>query len=271
MSRGRYNQSTLAADYQRVVVDKGACNLEDPKTWIPLIKVSSFSSEGWRTMLWSHTSGRPLELMSEPEADWGTKIDCDPLTRSICEGAALNPVDTMRIAERKGVAHPADENGEPTIMSSDFVVLKNTSLVGSYEAISVKRAADITPRVLDKACIEKDYWAERQIPFRVVLDTHIEKDARANLRRLGARRDPEKVPATPQQIALIVKFLDPYVEAGAWPISLIGGYCDRAFGFERGTTLAVAWHLAAIRRWPVDIDQPMGGHLPFPLCNHHLN
>lgn len=141
MPRGRYPIAKLAKDYDRVVVQKGLCELPDDGHK-PLVTVLSFSSLGFRTAMSSPLSASlTAHVLSTPEYSYFVSLHADRTVLRIACQHALNPAETLAIAEELGLDHPAIFSGSETIMSTDFMVLNSTSAVPTWRICSTRASS----------------------------------------------------------------------------------------------------------------------------------
>lgn len=266
MAYGRYHPFFLAKDYQRGVVEAGKCQLDGPGDYIPLFRGVNFSSIGFRTCARSHVNGTLVETMSEIEYNTFLMLELDRTVTRICEQCAIDPAITHEEAEKLGFKHPAVD-GEPIIMSSDFVVEHCTEGVRSRRVISCKRREDYDnkTRVAEKALIEAMAWKRRDIPFSVQFDVDIPATLVANAKLVLPRHPVSQLPCDTDEVAIIAAWLSSHLALQRLPLATVCKWCDRAGFLPEGTSLAVALHLTARRHWPVDMNRPIAGHLPLPL------
>lgn len=120
-------------------------------------------------------TGRRHHLLSDIEwrlfllFDWADDVE------DIREQFPLDRDATKRIANEMGVRHPTDTSTKtPVVMSTDLVVdvLRNGRLVTLARAI--KPSAELAkPRILEKLEIERRYWVEGGIDWRVLTEKEI--------------------------------------------------------------------------------------------------
>lgn len=267
--RGRYHPFYLARDYEREVVAKGKCLLDGPGKYKPLFRACDFPSEGFRTTARSWKNDGLVELMSEIEYAAFLYYEYDPVVVRIAEQCALAPQETQEIARDLRKKHPAVAAGQ-IIMSTDLVLDLKRAGVGSRRAVSVKREADLTERVMEKAAIEHECWRRHSTPWSILLDSQLPAVLIANVRLLHPRADAAQLPCDIATINLAAQWLSPHIAAGRLPLGTVCRRCDQAGLFPTGTALAIALHLIARRHWPVDLSRPVAGHLILPLLAEYL-
>jgi hypothetical protein len=126
--------------------------------------------------------------MSGPELKYFLSLHVDSGVRKIATQHALDPAETIPLAEELGIEHPALFDGSKTIMSSDLMVLEALSAVPTWRAVAVKREQDLDERTLNKLYIEKEYWKRRGVKWSLVLDTKISRVVVRNVDRVGSRQ-----------------------------------------------------------------------------------
>jgi hypothetical protein len=261
--RGRYRQEFFADEYQKLVVDKGRCDLTK-RPYHGLITITGFSSNGTRTASKSFLTGETGECLSGGEFEFWLQLHADPTVVHIACQHGLDPRETMKCAMRVGEAHHAFR-GRFTIPSTDFVATVKTSAVESFRAYSFKRKADLTRRVLEKARIEGALWKSCGIPFELVLDTDLNRVVIANMKLIFGRHDPKKLACDEMTKNQALAFLTPHVRAGNAALGEICGRCDRELGLLGGTSLPVAYHAIVRRMWAADLEQPILRNRPLAL------
>jgi hypothetical protein len=259
----------LAKDYRKEVIEKRKCLLDGPESYVQLFYGYQFSSLGFRTSVRSWKNEGLIDVMSETEYMGVLYFDMKPSVVRIAAQVGLNPLETFRAAHKVGEEHPKVD-GEPIIMSTDFVIDECEPGVRSRRAIAVKREADLTERVLEKVAIERESWRMRNTKFTVLLDSQLPKTLIANVRLLHARHAANQLPCDIEAVPYVAKWLTPHLESGNLSLAAACKLCDRGGILPRGTSLAVALHLIARRHWPVDMNSPIAGHLPVPFMTEFI-
>jgi len=251
---GRFHPLFLARDYDKCVVAKGKCRLDDPpKKYKPLFTVVDFSSIGFRTMFDSWIVHRIVHPVSALEYHGLLMFHApDSGVVNISEQVALEPSITQEIARALGLKHPA-HRGEDVIMSSDFVVtFERAGGRLERQAFSLKREQDITPRVLEKFAIEFAYWRSRKIILSFILDTKLPRQLIDNVELIMEFYDPDRLPCDRRVIDLVGKWIISHLVTKD-ALRNVCSQCDRTLGLARGTALAVTYHLTATRVIPLNL------------------
>jgi hypothetical protein len=252
-------------NYQKKV--KEGRGFGEGPTYKPWIQTNDFPSLGLSAGTYSYKTGRVIHLFSLLEKSFWIVAEFSPYIMDIREQyPLLSYEDTVKIAEAHKIAYPEVANQEH-IMTTDFLLTINKHDQVSYQAISVKhskgRSTDKKSnslenlRVLEKLEIERLFWKERGICWRLITEQDISPIVTNNLYsfyehyELDKSLNQEKVQATSQWLTQEVSKSDE-------PLRKIASRGDAFFGFgEAGTTLSIAWHLMAHRKWIVDLHTPI--------------
>ena len=144
----------------------------------PFIRVGDFSSSGRVHRVKSQTHGRVVHLMSDMELDVFRKFDERGDVVDIREQFPLCRAETLVIADRLGVRHPA-ANGVDVPVTTDMVV---DFTGGRGVAIAVKPAGELGKRrVLEKLELERQAWSHRGAEWRLVIGSDVSRAERLNM------------------------------------------------------------------------------------------
>lgn len=141
----------------------------------PFLHIRDVPSTGNSYMPWGITTGREHHFLSELEYQHFLLFEFDETIIDIREQFALVPRgETQAIAETLGIKHPRfPGSGLYTVMTTDFLLTRQTGQMTQYEAISVKHSSALDPsskgfaRVMEKQCLEMEYWNEKCIPWHI--------------------------------------------------------------------------------------------------------
>ena len=141
----------------------------------PWIRVSDFSSKGKSRRTFSAKFGRHHELLSDVERNLFLLLEfCRDVT-DIREQFPLDRDETRSFAARLNIKHPVYPGTRvTTVMTTDFLVKFSRNNQDYLEAFSCKTAEDLeNPRTLEKLEIERNYYEDLGIPYRLVLDSSL--------------------------------------------------------------------------------------------------
>ena len=164
--------------YHRLIAEgRGQGTLADYKPWIT---IHDIASKGMSSRVPGRTTGRIHHTLSNLETAFFYILDASDKALDIREQYPLLPVtDTVRIAERAGIRHPRDNASKyPYVMTTDFVITTKEGIA----ARSIKQSTELTKtRVREKLEIERRYWKERDVEWRIVTEKEIDFQRARNL------------------------------------------------------------------------------------------
>jgi hypothetical protein len=225
----------------------------------PWLRVQDVPSLGrvHRVKGWKH--GRVHHLLSDLEArvffiyEWSLQIS------DIREQYPLLPLDeTLAIAKECGVAHPADiRSKQPIVMTTDFVLTIKKNLATTYQARTVKYAADlIKVRTLEKLEIERRYWQARRVDWGIVTEHQASTALAQNVKWVHPFfRQADLYPLDAPAIQRITADMTHRARHSDLPLRDLARDCDEKLSLARGQGLKVVRHLLANRIWRVDMER----------------
>jgi hypothetical protein len=170
------------------------------ENYVPWIWASEINSLGTTAepIDWKH--GRTIQCLSEGERmlyyilRWNDKVD------DINEQFPL-PLETVEIARRLGFKHPKDEG---THMTTDMLVWltdgrrRAYSLKSSWKDVreemwEAEEDKKRVRRTIQKLAIEKFYWTEQKVEWRLVVKEDLDVKYADNIRRCVEYYDRKKV------------------------------------------------------------------------------
>lgn len=168
----------------------------DYKPWINVVNgpTGSFRDrpKGWKT-------GRTTQLLSHLEYHTFLVFEWVDSVVDIREQYPLERNKTQEIAEKLGIWHPRYPEGETkdgeevlTVMTTDLLLtIRTFDNKEENLAISVKPAVKLEEkRTLEKLQIEKSYWEEKGIEWRIVTEKDINKNFTENMKDIHYRKEP---------------------------------------------------------------------------------
>lgn len=169
----------------------------------PWIQTGEFGSRGTAANPIDWKTGRQIHLLSQGEVIAWYLLRWDDKTLDVREQFPLDLAQTMQIAENYGIKHPADRQGNPIVMTTDFLVTRTNGEI----AISVKSSLEgfkSQNRLIEKAYIEKMYWEKQGVPFRLFTKDEMNRAMADNIRNVVAFYDAEFFP---DEISLLKKLI----------------------------------------------------------------
>ena len=150
-------------------------------SYLPWIKVMDFASRGRSTRVEGAKSGRTHHFLSWNETAFFYILDFSSRVLDIREQYPLLGLDdTLKIAEKAKIRHPRDTRSRyPYVLTTDFYII--TTECTMARSIKEKKELD-KPRVREKLEIERRYWLERGIDWKVVTEDQIDYQKAKNIR-----------------------------------------------------------------------------------------
>jgi len=242
------------------------------KDYQPYLKVTDFPSDGRSYRPVGLKTGREHECFSTEEfhefliEEWSDDVV------DLREQFPLLPLsETMQLAERHKLKHPTHPyTHKPVVMTTDLLLTIKQDKTTIEVARAIKLTKDLNSRRTQvKLEIEALYWDARHVDWGIITERDISKDYAENIRVLRTYRTiADRVSLSQQDIDDIVQYLLQLVTSGTVSLAAATASCDRALGYERGTSLTVAHHLLATKRWHIDLYQPFEPEKPFRLLDY---
>lgn len=151
--------------------------------YVPWLKIYDIASQGRSHRAFGFKARRIHHLLSDGE--WRTFLHldrCDDVI-DVREQFPLDRKITCRIAESLDIRHPMDAGGKtPQVMTTDFLVDVSRDGKLKLEACAVKLARDLeNARTLEKLEIERRFWSEQKVPWRIFTDKDFNPVVMTNL------------------------------------------------------------------------------------------
>ena len=160
----------------------------------PFIYTRDVSSLGRSHRLLGSKSRRLHHFLSDLELAIFLTLDWSPRVTDIREQFPMMVVDTVRIAEEIGLAHGRYQ-GIPQVLTSDFLVDFDDKQRPTV-AIQAKYSADLQkPEVIERLELERRYWLEKGIPWVIVTEREVPKEAIANIQWLYPAQSEDDISA----------------------------------------------------------------------------
>ena len=135
---------------------------------------------------------------------------------------------------------------------TDFYII--TTECTMARSIKEKKELD-KPRVREKLEIERRYWLERGIDWKVVTEDQIDYQKAKNIRWVRRGRLLENfVPDPKERRAATEYFLQAY-EKTSLPINIIAAMVEETFGYTHGTGMAIFQFLVLSQQVKVDLSE----------------
>lgn len=240
--------------------------------YLPWLTVQDVPSQGLATRIRGHKTKRIHHLLSKLETDFFCLMEMSPQVIDIREQYPLLPLEeTQTIANICGIRHPTDPKKQRSIvMTTDFLITCLWQGKQVEIARTLKYSQDLaSKRTLEKLEIERRYWQSRQIDWGIVTEKELSPILVQNCRLLRDYLELPEEGLGEQETKMILEVLMQKIECNKHiPLRQVALECDCGLGLAKGTSLAMAYHLIATRRWGVDWHQQIdpGQPLVFISC-----
>ena len=230
---------------------RGQGTLADYKPWV---QIQDFPSKGVVSRVRGRTTGRVHHLMSNLELRYFYLLDWSEKAVDIREQFPLMEIsDAIEIADKCGIRYPYDNvSGFPYVLTTDFLV----TMRDGYAARTVKPSKELSrPRVREKLEIERRYWQERGINWRIVTEKEIPPTKSRNIEWLLSGTDFSEL-VTDVEMARDCEdcFISLY-DDGSYTVVAAIRHVEKSYGLAGGTGMALFKMLIRKKRIPVDLNQ----------------
>jgi hypothetical protein len=157
----------------------------DGPGYTPWIRIQDFASKGVVSRVKGRKSGRVHHLMSNNELAYFYLLDWSDNVLDIREQYPLLDLDcAMNAATGAGIKYPTDKvSGYPYVMTCDFLITTAEGL----KARTVKLSSELNnPRTIEKLEVERRYWNEKGIEWKLVTESEISFQKAENIEFLYA-------------------------------------------------------------------------------------
>lgn len=222
---------------------------KDYKPWLSIHDFPSMGKvsrcNGWKT-------NRVQHFMSENETRYFYLVEWPDKVIDIREQyPILDREETMKIAERKGIRYPVDqETRTPLVITTDFLLTINENGRLYDIARTIKQSADLDKsRVIEKFEIERYYWQERGIDWGIVTEQEINKEMASNIEWVHSAYNLEDIDEIDKSSLMkyIPALKDRLFNNGA-AIQTILDSMDFEYHMQPGVSLYLFRHLIATKQ-----------------------
>lgn len=228
------------------------------KDYKPFIQAhdNKVASEGWLTRHKGWKTGRIHHTLSEHERKYLYYCEWLDGVIDIREQWPLLPLEkTLEISKQLGIQH-AQFDGTPVVMTTDFRLTLKTEN-GSMDVIrTIKPSNKLDDRTLELFEVERRYFEEQGIDWRIITENKIPNILVANIEWLSEAKyletragiDNELLSSLSNGLYLIIQ-----EDSGQTPISKLCLRADNIFGLQHGTCMFLMKHMLANKRWETDM------------------
>jgi len=242
-----------ANTYERYIREgRGRGSGSDYKPWI---RVQDFASQGVVSRVRGMTTGRVHHLMSNNELAYFYILDFSDNVTDIREQYPLSDLErALKIAATADIKYPRDKvSGYPYVLTCDFMV---TTVFG-MKARTVKLSSELdNPRVLEKLEIERRYWLEQGIDWKIVTEREISYQKAKNIEWLYTSFYFD-VEGIPYKLKLAKAMMLKLLKENGYSIVGAALVVEREFLLDAGTGLQLFKQLALNKAIDINLNEPL--------------
>lgn len=240
----------------------------------PWIHIQDVASKGLATRIKGLKTGRVHHLLSQLELHCFYCLDWDDRVFDIREQYPLDLPETLAIAEQLNIRHPrVPVTLDDVVMTTDFLVTVHHAYEPKEFAFTVKYSNDLeNPRTIEKLEIERFYWARRGVEWSIITEKQIKPALVKNIKWVHPFANPQRFSSgiTPLVGEKIGRFMYEIISHSDAALRVVTAASDKEFSLPNGTSLAIARHLIAVKKWAVDMRQPIQPQKSLRLLNKQL-
>ncbi|MEO8394710.1 MAG: TnsA endonuclease C-terminal domain-containing protein, partial [Chloroflexota bacterium] len=230
------------------------------KDYLPWTDITDNPSNDLSSRVLGWKTGRVHQLKDTGELkgfyifEWSTHVI------DIREHYPLSLDATSEIAEQNGIPHPIHaDTGHLQVLTTDFYLTEQRHLQTTYSALNFRRRKDINKSAAqywEMAEIERLYWLSKNIDLKLVSESEIPPIVARNIEIVhdDYRLEPSEFGWMEDDLQRLITVLTEEARQSNLALRTVAGRCDDKLGFKRGSSLRVAYHLIARRKWLVDMN-----------------
>ena len=222
----------------------------DYKSWLT---GHEFASRGRFVRLTGRTVPRLYRFMSTLEADAFVIYDNMPDVTDILEQYYDTLEETLEIADQLHVRHPFSGKYYNPV-TTDLVVRKGNAWI----ARSIKSSRDLEDeRTLEKLEIERIYFEQHNIEWKIVTEKELNRDLVQNLNSLWYGESPEKLFPDPHLLQNAEDTFLQWYEEDLLPFSALLDRIELLFHLPPGGGISVFKSLLRKGKIRIDLTKPL--------------
>jgi len=267
----RYKKTT-ASNYVKLI--KEGRGQGKGKDYLPWLNVRDVPSTGLSTRILGWKTGRVHQFLSNLELSFFYELEWSSVVSDIREQYPLSIDSTLDIAKRLGIKHPfVSKLDDYAVMTTDFLIDALIDDRPCLIARSVKSASELSSRrTIEKLLIEKTYWEERGVDYKVVTENEISLPLAKNIDFVYTAKWLDDSPGINLQMLLQIELafseaLSLMPQQGFAKTALNLDYC---LGFDSGTCLWAAKHFIANGIWSVDMSTVINPSEPLKIRSRDI-
>lgn len=230
---------------------RGQGSLQSYRPWIT---IQDFPSRGMVSRVKGATTGRIHHFVSNNELNLFYLLDWSDEILDIREQFPLLDLQhVIEIADKAQIRYPYDtRSGFPYVLTSDFFL----ETVRGFEVITVKETPDLKrPRVREKLEIERRYWQEKSIKWRIVTEKEINVIKAKNIEWLSQAKDLDYFDIPNESKGLCIEYFMSQFLVLQVPLGDLFHDVEQRFHLKQGVGLNIYKYLVYSKQIQADISK----------------
>ena len=240
----------------------------------PWLHIQDVASKGLATRIKGLKTGRVHHLLSQLELHCFYCLDWDDRVFDIREQYPLDLPETLAIAGQLNIRHPrVPVTLDDVVMTTDFLVTVHHAYGPKEFAFTVKYSSDLeNRRTIEKLEIERFYWARRGVEWSIITEKQIKPTLVKNIKWVHPFANPHRFSSGVTLLAAekIGEFMYEIISRSDAALREVTAASDKEFSLPNGTSLAIARHLIAVKKWTVDMRRPIQPQKSLRFLNEQL-
>ena len=242
--RSVWNESVYQ---KRLAEGRGQGEGSEYKPWI---LVHDFASRGVISRIAGSKTGRTHHLMSTGEKNYFYLLEWSDEVTDIREQFPLADLElALRLASEAGIRYPRDSvSAFPYVLTCDFMVRTKDG----FKARTVKSSSALdNTRTLEKLEIERRYWVEKGIDWKIVTEQELPIVKIRNIEWLHSASKPPVMTDS----AIVMDDVCGYCRKSDVSIYDAAAWAEIQYGLPKGMGLQLVKHLMWRKRIPWDMNR----------------
>jgi len=244
--------------WNRSVYDKylregrGCGRGSDYKPWV---LIQDFASQGIVSRVKGQTTGRIHHLMSKNELSYFYLLDWSDDVEDIREQYPLSDLDmALKIASQTDIKYPTDNtSGFPYILTCDFMITTHKGL----KARTVKISSELKEkRVIEKLEIERRYWDNYGIDWKIVTENEISYIKAKNIEWLYSSQNFDLASESDELRDAVLVMLEMF-KVSEYSVLETIKEIEKKFSLTKGMGLMLFKHLALNKKIALDLNKTL--------------
>ncbi|ETT47085.1 Tn7-like transposition protein A [Paenibacillus sp. FSL R7-269] len=252
----RRQRTTAATIARRIKEGRGQGHFKDYKPWLTIHDFPSLGIvtrvPGWKSGRLHHYFSEHFELAHHYQMEWARGVI------DIREQYPLLSVEkTLFIAQKLGIKHPIDPKTKyPIVMTTDMMLTVRSENEAGFIVHSIKPSNKLNQRVLEKLQIEKYYFEDLGIEWRLITEKQINYDLVRNVEWLHSSKSLEEISYLDNDLLYDLEpVLYECIRTENKPLAKITLSIDQKKDLPMGTSMHAVRYLIANRLWEVDMKR----------------